>query len=280
MAAGLPFARRTDGRAWAPAGWVACGRCSPRVAPGDTGVRGPLPVRDHPGDGAAGGRRCGVPAGHGGQGPGPSACRLPPLVPRLALYGELRQHNGRFEDFPGAVGQVRARAGDAIVFGRSSARAGLHHALPGRPADVLPAYRAPQPGGFTFRNAPTTRPCSATGSGSGWCGGTPRRRGREWRPSQAAGLRMPRVKTVPSHRLRAGQGRGTGRAAGSRRGAVRPALIRPGARPHERRRHAAAWAEPAHAPEPGQPTSTPPIDFLPRRSTMNRPCSRSSAVGT
>lgn len=75
-------------------------------------------------------------------------------------------------------------------------------------------------------------------------------------------------------------GRGTGRAAGSRRGAVRPALIRPGAHPHERRRHAGAWAEPAHAPEPGQPTSTPPIDFLPRRSTMNRPCSRSSAVGT
>lgn len=64
---------------------------------------------------------------------------------------EVRDHNGRFEDFPGAIRRIQPRPGDALVFGQSSVRAGFDYYARGPlPDDVLRIDRAPDADGFGF----------------------------------------------------------------------------------------------------------------------------------
>jgi mannosyltransferase len=67
---------------------------------------------------------------------------------------DVRDANGRFEDFPWAVRRIDARAGDAIVYGQTSVRAGFDYYGAGTlPDDVLRLGREPAPTGLGFRES-------------------------------------------------------------------------------------------------------------------------------
>ncbi|MEU8251688.1 glycosyltransferase family 39 protein [Nonomuraea sp. NPDC048916] len=105
----------------------------------------------------------------------------------LAQQVESRAFNGRFEDFPGAVRRVDARAGDAIVFGQSPVRAGFDYYAPsGMPDDVLRLGREPDARGFAF---PERRDIGEALADR-------RRVWIVWRGTRQAGLKLPRVKAV------------------------------------------------------------------------------------
>jgi mannosyltransferase len=67
---------------------------------------------------------------------------------------DVRDANGRFEDFPWAVHRIDAQAGDAIVYGQTSVRAGFDYYGAGTlPDDVLRLGREPAPTGLGFRES-------------------------------------------------------------------------------------------------------------------------------
>ncbi|WP_327091746.1 protein O-mannosyl-transferase family [Nonomuraea sp. NBC_01738] len=73
------------------------------------------------------------------------------LVLALPQHQDVRDHNGRFEDFPGAIRQIKAEPGDALIFGQSSVRAGFDYYAAGTLwQDVLRLGQEPEPGGFGF----------------------------------------------------------------------------------------------------------------------------------
>ena len=100
---------------------------------------------------------------------------------------EVREANGRFEDFPWAVRKVDARSQDAIVFGQSSVRAGFDYYDDGTmPADVLRLGPGPEAEGFGFPERDDVAAALAD---------------RErvwvvWRGVKSAGPKLPRVKAV------------------------------------------------------------------------------------
>ncbi|MEV0594809.1 glycosyltransferase family 39 protein [Nonomuraea cavernae] len=105
----------------------------------------------------------------------------------IAQHVEIREFNGRFEDFPGAVQRVDARPGDAIVFGQSSVRAGFdYYATPGVPEDVLRLGREPDLRGFAYPERRDVAEALAD-RGRVWVA---------WRGTKQAGLKLPRVKAV------------------------------------------------------------------------------------
>ena len=83
--------------------------------------------------------------------PVPFAAVCTPIVLAVALLGlpaqaDYRQRNGHYDDFPGAVGVIRARErpGDAIVYGQSRLRTGfVYYGRDGLPDDVLLRGRGP-----------------------------------------------------------------------------------------------------------------------------------------
>ncbi|MEU4229854.1 glycosyltransferase family 39 protein [Nonomuraea sp. NPDC026600] len=100
---------------------------------------------------------------------------------------EVREANGRFEDFPWAVRKVDARPGDAIVFGQSSVRAGFDYYGDGAmPDDVLRVGSAPEAEGFGF---PERDDVAAALSDR-------ERIWVVWRGVKSAGQKLPRVKAV------------------------------------------------------------------------------------
>ncbi|MEV0352671.1 glycosyltransferase family 39 protein [Nonomuraea sp. NPDC050680] len=100
---------------------------------------------------------------------------------------EVREANGRFEDFPWAVRKVDARPGDAIVFGQSSVRAGFDYYRDGSmPDDVLRLGAAPEAEGFGFPERDDVGAALAD-RGRVWV---------VWRGVKSAGQKLPRVKAV------------------------------------------------------------------------------------
>ncbi|MFC5818910.1 glycosyltransferase family 39 protein [Nonomuraea harbinensis] len=112
-------------------------------------------------------------------------------------HAEVRDENGRFENFPWAISRIQARPGDAIVYGQSQVRSGFdyygpaYYGLDGygdgsMPEDVLRLGHDPSPTGFGYRER------SAVAGAL---------RGRErvwvvWRGTKATGDRLARVREV------------------------------------------------------------------------------------
>ncbi|MER6949960.1 glycosyltransferase family 39 protein [Nonomuraea sp. NPDC000554] len=103
----------------------------------------------------------------------------------IAQQVEVRDANGRFEDFPWAVRKLDARPGDAIVYGQSSVRAGfLYYGDASMPDDVLLTGAAPEPDGFGY---PERDDVAAALKG----------RDRVWMVWRGAkGAKLPRIKAV------------------------------------------------------------------------------------
>ncbi|WP_308250606.1 glycosyltransferase family 39 protein [Nonomuraea rhizosphaerae] len=100
---------------------------------------------------------------------------------------EVREANGRFEDFPGAVSRVQSRPDDAIVFGQSSVRAGFDYYDDGPPPlDVLRQGPDPEPDGFGFPERSDVA-AALEGRERVWV---------VWRGVKSAGARLARVKAV------------------------------------------------------------------------------------
>ncbi|MFG3436952.1 glycosyltransferase family 39 protein [Nonomuraea sp. NPDC047897] len=189
--AALLFARDTDGRPWAGAlaGWVVL---PPLLLLAVSHLVTPAYVDRYlfvttPGAALLAGIAAASVPGTVARAAAGCLLVVATLVPGLTRHAELRAHNGRFEDFPGAVRQVRAQAGDAIVFGQSSVRAGFHYYAPaGGPDDVLLLDRAPQPRGFGFAERTDVAAMLADR----------RRVWLVWRGTKATGSRLPRVRAV------------------------------------------------------------------------------------
>ncbi|MEV4890721.1 glycosyltransferase family 39 protein [Nonomuraea sp. NPDC055795] len=64
---------------------------------------------------------------------------------------DVRDYNGRYADFPGALARIKTRPGDALVYGQSSERKGvLYYAAKPLPDDVLLASQEPEAHGFAW----------------------------------------------------------------------------------------------------------------------------------
>ncbi|MFI6319450.1 glycosyltransferase family 39 protein [Nonomuraea sp. NPDC050556] len=82
-----------------------------------------------------------------------AAIALPVVAAAIAVPAHLdvRESNGRFEDFPAAIAKITYRHGDAILYGQSPLRAGFEYYAPGKlPDDVLRLSSSPSPTGFGF----------------------------------------------------------------------------------------------------------------------------------
>lgn len=69
----------------------------------------------------------------------------------FSTHVDIRESNGRFEDFPAAIAKITFKRGDAILYGQSSVRAGFEYYAHGRlPDDVLRRSATPSPTGFGY----------------------------------------------------------------------------------------------------------------------------------
>ncbi|MFI6505590.1 glycosyltransferase family 39 protein [Nonomuraea typhae] len=73
------------------------------------------------------------------------------IVLAVPAQADVRDYNGRYADFPGAVARIKTQPGDALVYGQSSERKGvLYYARKPLPDDVLLVSREPEAHGFAF----------------------------------------------------------------------------------------------------------------------------------
>ncbi|WP_343951393.1 glycosyltransferase family 39 protein [Nonomuraea longicatena] len=103
----------------------------------------------------------------------------------FSTHLDVRDSNGRFEDFPGAIRRVHTETGDALIFGQSSVRAGFDYYAEGPlPVDVLRRGLEPDIGGFGFPERPDVAR-ALEGHDRVWL---------VWRGAKTA--KLPRVKAV------------------------------------------------------------------------------------